>query len=180
MARMDMSPQKLEFAARIARIEAGCGSKTTVYVGMDETFQLMPSGRARKGGEFEVFRNALYPLSMVVCFGLGVLANAAATWLRFFLNGLPDPGADPDVDMAIQLVSAFCIAMVVAHFLRLRSGELTLSKSLGVVVCMLSFHNAVHLWPEAFKIAFSPMWVGQMLAQTEPDSLLWRGICFTF
>jgi hypothetical protein len=176
---MDLSPQKLEFAARIARIEAGCGSKTTVYVGMDETFQLKGRRKGPAGGQIEILRNALYPLSIVVCFALGIAANALATWLRFRLDGLPDPAADPDVNMAVQLMAGFCIAMVVAHLLRLRSGELTLAKSLGVVVGMLTLHNAVHVWPEAFKAAFSPLWVGQVIAQTEPQSLLWRGICFT-
>ena len=85
-----------------------------------------------------------------------------------------------DIEMLKMAATAFGIAVVASHLMGLRDRGLLVAKAIGVVAGMLFFHNLVHIWPQAFDRMFSPIWVARVLTETEPHSLLWRGVSFPF
>jgi len=176
------SPQQMEFEARIARITARQGhTNHTLFVGVDGSF--VPNvGKtpARMSGLAEIASNARYPLSVLASAVLGVFAHALGRWLVYQISGMPDPLADKDLAMITEAGIGFAIVMVLGYALRLRSAEHTTMKSLGVVTGMVTFHNAVHLWPETASALFSPLWVSRVLSTTEAASLMWRDVVLTF
>jgi len=177
-----MSPQQLEFSARIARINAGAmNTRTTVYVGVDDAFSFLPKARVMRGeGLVGAMQNAGYPLAFAASVLIGTVAHALTVYFRFKLTGLPDPTADPTVEMSVTLVSGFVTALVLGYLSGLSSRATVAMKFLGVVLGMLFFHNAVHAWPQVFEPMFSTVWVNQIVTSTEAHSLLFRGISFTF
>ena len=177
-----MTPQQAEFTARLARIEAASGQrKATLYVGPDESFVLdRPERRRQTSGLVALLLNASYPLSMVMAFGLGFLAFAIGRYIRFHLTGVGETPPDPDMEMVLQLGTGLAIAAVLGAVDQMKAFEYLIAKSLGVVAGLLAFHNLVHVYPDQFKLLFSPIWVTKMVTTTEPFSLLWRGISFTF
>jgi hypothetical protein len=177
-----MTPQQAEFTARLARIEAAAGKRsTTLYVGPDESYVLdRPVRRRNRSALLVMMGNAAYPLSLVLSFLVGFLAFGIGRYIRFHLTGAADAPPDPDTEMLIEVCSGLVIAAMLGQFDRMKSFEYLVAKSLGVVVALLTFHNLVHEFPEQFKMLFSPIWVTKVVTQTEPFSLVWRGISFTF
>lgn len=175
-----MSAHQAEFQARLARIQAGKGfTKTTVYVGMDTAFTYLPQGR-RKAGMAQVAGNMGLALGFPMAMAVGFLSFGLQRYAAFVLGDRPDPQANADVELLKMAAMAFGIAVVAGHLMRLRDRGLLVAKALGVLGGMLFFHNLVHLWPQLFERMFSPLWVAQLLAETQPHSLLWRGVCFPF
>jgi hypothetical protein len=176
-----MSAHHAEFQERLLRIQSGQGfTKATVYVGQETAFSYVPVNRRRGGMLGQLISNAGYALSFPFCVAVGVLCHGAERLAEFLLAGLPDPNANPDVEMAKVAVTGFLLTVVVTHLLGLRDKGLLVPKLLGVAGGMLFFHNLVHLWPQVFEPVFSKIWVAQITSMTEPASLLWRGISFPF
>lgn len=177
-----MSPQQLEFSARIARINAGAmNTRTTVYVGVDDAFSFIPKARVVRGeGLIGLMQSAGNPLALAVSLMIGIVAHALTVYFRFKLTGMPDPAVDPTIDMGVALVLGIVTAFVLGHLIGVSSRETTATKALGVVLGMLFFHNAVHTWPQIFEQAFNKDCVTHIMTSTEAHSLLFRGISFTF
>lgn len=174
------SAHQAAFQARLARIQAGKGfTKSTVYVGIDTAFTYQPQGQ-RKAGMGQVARNAGFALSFPMALLAGFLGFGLERYAAFIFAGRPDPQANPDLEMVKMAATAFGIAVVATHLMGLRDRGLLVAKALGVAGGMLFFHNLVHAWPQVFEQVFSPIWVARVLAETEPQSLLWRGISFPF
>jgi hypothetical protein len=175
-----MSMCQTDFADRISRIEKGIGSsKTTLYVGLDETYSVSYHARG-KAGKLDTVRNAGYPLSVLVAFILGLLSNAIARLAAFMSQGLPDGTANTDHLMVMDFVTAMMLSVVIGACLGMNIRKFMVARSLGVVGGMLGLHNAVHIWPWLFEPVFTKLWVGYILSSTEARSLLWRGVSFTF
>jgi hypothetical protein len=175
-----MSVHQTDFAARIARIEKGIGSsKTTIYVGLDETYAVQYRARGNNG-TLDLARNAGYPLSVLLAFMVGILANTIARLAAFLSQGLPDPGVGVDYVMMMDFITAMMISVVVGAVLGMNIRNFMVARSLGVVAGMFGLHNAVHVWPWLFEPIFSKLWVGYILSSTEARSLLWRGVSFAF
>jgi hypothetical protein len=175
-----MSAHQAEFQARLARIQAGKGfTKTTVYVGMDTAFTYLPQGR-RKAGMAQVAGNMGLALGFPMAMAVGFLSFGLERYFAFVLGGQPDPRASIDIEMLKMAATAFGIAVVASHLMGLRDRGLLVAKAIGVAGGMLFFHNLVHIWPQVFERMFSSLWVAKVLAETQPHSLLWRGVCFPF
>ncbi len=179
-----VSPGHADFARRVARINSGvASSKRTLFVGVDESYVIpVGFGRAGKAGNVSggTLRNALEPLSLILAFGLGVVAHGLAMVARFHLVGLPKVKATPDLEMLTQFVLGFLLALVCARALRLRGSSQQLARSIGVVAAVLLFHNIVHAYPEETGRVFSPLWVADVVTSTKPHSFLFRGLSFAF
>jgi cytochrome bd-type quinol oxidase subunit 2 len=119
--------------------------------------------------------NFAYPLSLVLSLAFGAAAHGLGMLIRFYVQGLPNWKANPDVEMMVQLLLGIVLAIVLGHLVRLRNRALV---SVGAAIGVLFFHNAVHAWPRVFASLTSELWVTQMLAHTKAHSLLWRGISF--
>ena len=174
------SENHLDFAERVKRIEKmRASAQQLLWVGVDEVYAMPCRSRTPKRSRGRtILANLMYPLSMVVAVALGTLSHAIGQVARFHVQGMPDPSANPDVEMLVQIVVGVVISIVLGFFLKLNNHTFTTLKSVGVVLGLLFFHNAVHLWPKAFASATSVLWVNDIVTHTKPGSLMWRGITF--
>lgn len=169
------------FQKRLARFNSGQIARNVLWVGTDESIAIPVRNRVVKtSGMRAALRNAVYPLTLLASVALGFVSYGLAQVARYHLQGLPDPQANPDIEMVSQLVIAFSLAMVLGYFLGLRARELTSLKSLGAFLGVVLFHNVVHLFPHVFDVLCSKMWVNYVVTHTKAYSLIWRGISFVF
>lgn len=175
-----MTPQQIEFAERVARINAASAKGvTTLHVGPEESYQIDRIQSGRRGPNSEILSNAMFPVSLVVCFLIGVLAVLITKWVRFQLTDPVAAPLAPDIDMVVEFLGALVVTTLISQFGGMREAEQKLARVLGVVAGMLCLHNLVHLYPEVFSVLFSDIWVSRVLTTTKPYSILWRGISFT-
>jgi hypothetical protein len=171
------------FQRRLQRVTSGRAPKHVIWVGSNEAYAMPERARpgrkaGRRAGGGSVLRNAIYPLARVWALVLGFLSYGLEQVARYQVSGLPDPTANPDMDMVVQVIGAFAIAMVLGHFLGLRGRNFSSLKSLGAALGLLAFHNLVHVYPQVFDRLTSPMWVTYVVTHTKAHSLVWRGISF--
>jgi hypothetical protein len=175
-----MSPHQLEFSARIARIESGVGSsKSTLYVGMDETYAVTyrRQGQQRAGNSVaDTVRNLGYPLIVMTAFLVGVASNAAARYVDFISNGLPGPTDNIDLQMAIDFAIALMVSSVLGLVFRIGIREFVMLRVIGIAAGVLGLHNVVHAYPQHFEPVFSAIWVSHIVTSTEMGSIVWRGV----
>ena len=176
----DASPLEL-FQRRLKRLTDGEAPRNVLWVGTDEYFEIPAKAKKRSPrGLAALVANAVYPVSVLAAVGLGVVAHGLVLMMRYQIQGLPDPKANPDIEMGAQLAMAFALSMVLGHFVGLRTKNFTSLKSLGAALGLLFFHNLVHLYPQAFDVLFSKSWVNYMVQHTHAHSMVWRGISFVF
>lgn len=176
-----MSAQQAEFQERLARIRSGAGfTKATVYVGLDEAFTYCPQNQRAANGLREKLANAGFVLSFPFCLAVGFACHVLERLAEYTFAGMPDPQANIDVEMVKIAVTGFAMTVVATFLLGLRDRGLMLPKLLGVAAGMLFFHNLVHYFPDFFGQVFSPIWVAHITSVTEPNSMIWRGISFSF
>jgi hypothetical protein len=175
-----MSPHQVDFSARIARIESGTGSsKSTLYVGMDETYAV--TYRQRGNGQAGnatggTFRSLGSLLLLVMAFVVGVAANVAARLVDFIWNGLPGPGDYSDLQMGVNFAIALVMSLILGLVFGIRLREFVLVRVIGIVAGTLALHNLVHAYPQYFAPAFPAPWVNHILTSTEAGSIVWRGV----
>jgi hypothetical protein len=178
---MEISTENhLDFAARVRRIEdMRASARQILFVGADEVYSVP---RRDKTTNTAPRRAALglitYPFSVLLAVGLGLGAHGMGQIARFHVVGLPDPTWSAEAEMLSQVVVGMVVAMVLGWVLHLTSHVHVTLKALGVVLGVLFFHNAVHLWPEAFAAATSEVWLQDVLAHSTPQSLAWRGVTY--
>ena len=176
----DTSPLDL-FQKRLKRLTEGEAPRNVLWVGTDEYFEVPRKKNTRKPrGLKALVVNALYPLSVLAAVGLGVVSHGLVLIARYQIQGLPNPKANPDIEMVAQLVMAFSLAMVLGYLIGLRAKNLTKLKSLGAALGLLFFHNVVHLYPQLFDVLCSKSWVNYVITHTHAHSMVWRGISFVF
>ncbi len=175
-----MSLHQTEFSARLARIESGVGSsKSTLYVGMDETYSVSYGRRgAQKRGNSvaDSIRNLGYPIMVILAFLVGVAANVAARLVEFRMNGLPTAADNIDVQMAINFGVALMIASVLGTVFRIGIRDFVMVRLMGIAAGVLGLHNVVHAYPQYFEQVFSTIWVSHITTATEAGSIVWRGV----
>jgi hypothetical protein len=176
-----LTAHQTEFHERLARINSGQGfTKATVYVGIDHSFTYVPKSRRGRGGMTQTASNAGYAMSFPLSMAIGFLCHVLERYTDFVMNGMAEPDMGIDMLMVKTAVLGFALTVVVTHLLGLRERGLLVPKLLGVAGGMLFFHNLVHRWPEVFDQLFSPIWVARITSMTEPHSIYWRGISFSF
>lgn len=173
--------QKTEFLARLARIESGAGSsKTTLFVGLDETILVNNKANAKMLKKAAaVPQKRLGPLEMLLCLVLGVFSLVLGLYFRFSITGNTNEIGSPDVNMAINGGIGLAIMLLIGYFLRFPLLKMIPVGTLGVLAGLVAFHNLVHFYPEKFAELFSPVWVEQVVTTTAANSIIWRGVSFT-
>ena len=177
-----LTPNHSDFLARAARVENNiAGTRQLLWVGVDEVYAVPRRARkARVSGFRALVQNAAYPVSILAAVVLGAVSHGIGQIARYHVQGLANQAANPDIETLAQVILGIVIAMVLGYVFGLHSKSFTTLKSTGVVIGMLFLHNAVHLYPKGFAVLTSPMWVNQVVSQTEAHSMLWRGISFVF
>ena len=177
-----LTPNHSDFLARAARVEKNiAGARQLLWVGVDEVYSMPRRERkAHVTGFGALVQNAAYPVSTLAAVILGAVSHAIGQIGRYHVQGLSNQAANPDIETLAQIILGIVIAMALGYVFRLHSKSFTTLKSMGVVLGVLFMHNAVHLYPKVFAVLTSPMWVNQVVSQTEAHSMLWRGISFVF
>lgn len=172
--------QKNEFLARLSRIEAGVGSsKSTLYVGLDETYQVdsKASAKLKKGIEKQPAK-PLGIFGMVLSAGLGAVALVVALYLRFAITGEAGPLGNTDAAMVTNGGIGLAVAFFSGYMLKMPMLKFVPISAVGVLAGLVSFHNLVHIYPSQFANVFSPTWVDQVVSATEANTIIWRGETF--
>lgn len=173
--------QKSEFHARLARIESGAASsKTTLYVGMDETILVNNKANARLLKKATaVPQKRLGLMELLLCIVLGVFSLVLGLYIRFSITGSADPLGSPDMEMMINGGLGLAITLFSGYFLRMPLLKMFPVGAVGVMAGVMAFHNLVHIYPEKFAEMFSPIWVEHVITATDANSIIWRGVSFT-
>lgn len=175
-----MSLHHTEFSARLARIESGVGSsKSTLYVGMDETYSVTYGRRGgpnRGNSVADTIRNLGYPIMVILAFLVGVAANLTARLVDFLMNGLPTAADNIDLQMAIDFGIALMVSSVLGAVFRIGIRDFVMVRLMGIAAGVLGLHNVVHAYPHYFEKIFSTIWVSHITTATEAGSIVWRGV----
>lgn len=176
-----MSMSNPDFDARLARIASGKGSsKSTLYVGMDEVYQVSYPNRGKAAGASASSSGILYPIALLIAFGVGAASHGGAAWIRFQLMGYGAGSGDIKTEYAIQAGSALVVALVLGTILGFRSRQTRVVMALGAIAALVLMHNAVHLYPAEFAQAFSAEWVEVVKASTTPRTAVFMGHAVSF
>jgi hypothetical protein len=173
-----MSPHQLEFSARLSRIETGTGSsKSTLYVGADETYAVTYRQRGQKKGSpvSNGVRKIAYPLIAILAFAIGIASNVLARLADFMLNGLPDGTENVDLMLGLHFVAALMISSIIGVFFRFSISDFMVTRMIGIGAGMIGLHNVVHTHPQYFEPIFSAAWVNYIINSTEAATIIWRG-----
>jgi len=110
---------------------------------------------------------------------IGALAVLLVRYGRFQLTGGALGGADADITMLADIVLAITLAILLRVVFRFRSTAHGFGKILGVVAMVLLMQNLVFAAPGLFERTFSVAWVDEVMATTQPNSVLLAGVTFT-
>lgn len=176
---MSMTNQE-EFAARLARVKTGgAHTKGTIFVGQDEQHHVTREVPQKQAKGKELVSNALYPLTLVAAFLLGLLATALGRYARFQLwAGQEAMGDDADLEMAISFGIGLMLSFVLAQMFRLTSKEHKGLQGMGVFVMVCGFHNFAHWLPGPMAVLFSPAYVADVQTNAPANSAKFRGAYF--
>ena len=160
--------QKKHFDERLKRISKG-GANTTaqMYVGPPEE-----TAARGKGGSDELSSLMQSPLWIIGAVLMGAVGVILSRLARFQLTGGALAGENADLFMIVDGVFAVAIVIALRSLLRRSGASMILAKALGIVAMIGIMHALVHEAPEVFSKVFSPVWVNEVLATTQPRSIL--------
>lgn len=122
--------------------------------------------------------NFKYPAAIVGAAFVGMLAVLISRYVRFQLLGGSLAGEDADITMMIDGGIAAACSFALFGMMRFSGPEFKAAQSVGIAIMILGMHNLVHAAPSVFKLAFSEGWTDEVVAYTEPNSILFRGASF--
>lgn len=172
--------QKQQFQERLKRISSG-GPNTAsqIYAGSLVGAKPGKKIRRRKDKSTASRRGASLPVSLLSGLFIGALAVLLVRYGRFQLTGGALGGADADITMMADIVLAITLAILLRVVFRFRSTVHGFGKILGVVAMVLLMQNLVFAAPGLFERTFSVAWVDEVMATTQPNSVLLAGVTFT-
>lgn len=167
------------FAARLARVQVG-GPNTnrTIFIGQDEQVHLGKKVVVKQSKSREFAGNAVYPLSLIGAFCLGLVAVALGFYARYQLMAGQAELEDADLEMALSGVIGIALSFVLAQMFRLTSKEHKAMQSAGVFVMVCAFHNFAFWAPGPMTLLFSPEYVARIQTEAPPNSARFRGAYF--
>ncbi len=171
------TPQKDEFAARLARVQANTG-RSLIMVGNDETFVREKKAFVQVSRRREVLGNLGYPAALIGSALLGMIAVAFGQYARFHLLSERAGPNDPDLEMLLAGGIGLGLALVLSQLFGLRSKEHRGMQGIGVFLMVCTFHNLPHWLPGPMALAFSPEWVSGVVANSPANSFYFRGIYY--
>jgi hypothetical protein len=176
--------QMERFRERVARIEKKAGKIELAPLGAVEfddkgtpIIHQAPSLRAQRFS-MNLRKLILLPFMLAIAIGVGALMVVATRFGRTIWDGgsLTGDGAGPAMLMDAGIALA---ALLVLRVLLRRRSRTTLVGNLGgLALGLLAMHNLVHVAPGVWTTAFPEAWVSDVLATTEPHSILIRGVSY--
>jgi hypothetical protein len=171
---------KADFAARLARVrQGGIGSNRTIFVGLDEVYLPRTAAPLPPVPAEELVESpAAFAQTLPIAALLGIAAVVLGRCARFHL--LPEVVLEAQFDMMANILVALALGLLFSYLMRLTRGLHLTALVLGVLAGVSGFHNLMHWFPSAAATLFSSEWVLTMLIASEPNSLLVRGMYFSF
>ncbi|MGR3515418.1 MAG: hypothetical protein ACU0GG_21855 [Paracoccaceae bacterium] len=111
------------------------------------------------------------PIALV----FGAMAVFAVRLAQFHINGTALVSSTPDMTMAIEAGVVILLSVIVMLMMPMQSALVKLGYLVGVGVGLVAMHNAVHMVPAVFSLAFSQGWTESVVAVTEPNSIYFLG-----
>ena len=122
--------------------------------------------------------NIRYPAKLVGCALVGMMAVFVARYVRFHMMGGTLAGEDADITMLIDGGIGAACGFLLFAILRFDGKEYKAAQTFGIVAMVMVMHNLVHYMPGVFNTLFSETWTEDVIAYTEPNSILFRGNSF--
>lgn len=123
-------------------------------------------------------QNVKYPAALVGSALVGMLAVFVARYVRFHLMGGSLAGEDADITMMIDGAIGAACSFLLFTALRFHGAEYKAAQTFGIFTMIVIMHNFVHAAPKTFSFIFSQEWTDEVIASTEPRSILFRGATF--
>jgi hypothetical protein len=143
--------QKREFQGRLDRIQS---TQSMLMLNLN---RLQPNLDPIEEASLHFAKNAIYPLSLIGAFLLGMLSVLIGQFVRVNLIGVGQPD---QLWLAVaDLIMATMIIFSIKSMFHLPLKELVFSQTIGVVLMFLTLHNFVLLAPFPFAVLMSPEWV---------------------
>ncbi len=119
-------------------------------------------------------RHLIEPFRALCAILVGGLAVFVARAARHHIFGGTFGGADPNMALLIDAGLALVLAVLICFALNFRSAMSMVGQFVGVAAMVLGMHNAAHFAPGAFSTVYSPAWTQEIVAASEPGSVLLR------
>lgn len=129
--------------------------------------------------ESTLLDNLAFVSRYLLALGLGVATIIASRYVQFHMAGPMWQQVDADTQVIMDNVIGAFLVLVLRMATKLDNKELAVCNMLGIWAMILGYHNAVHLLPEVFSVLFTPEYVYNMIARTEPYTLMFRDTVFT-
>ena len=174
-----MSQDQIDhFQQRLSRITDPRNTTwTDPETGMNVPRRMKKPPRPKTSG---ILGNLGYPLSFVFSFLIGILAVFASRYVRWHMLGMSADGADADFLMLVDGGIAAGMGFLLQQLLWMRAPEYVGAQVAGVFVMVCVMHNLMWWYPEEMSEVFGPDYVKSVMAYTEPDSILFRGVSFVW
>lgn len=136
----------------------------------------------REAAAVKIPREKIRPVVFLTALVLGAAAVVAvrygrAEWLTdMFPAALA--GEKAGMTMLSDFGAALFLCLVIKVVLGARSRQFVAAQTIGAAVMVLAMHNLVHAAPDLWQMAFPQSWVNEVVATTEPHSILITGISF--
>jgi len=158
-----MLDQQKVFAARLERIAVHAGhTNATLHIGGSEQLPQAALKRAMLGKA-----RPRAKASSALATPLALVSGAVSwVWAQWSL-----PVLLQSTDFWLSLVAAVAVMLLLRLVVGLKGPLMLAAQVIGLALAIVGLHNAVHLWPEPFAALFTPDWVQQVLASTQPMTL---------
>ena len=110
-----------------------------------------------------------------VAITVSVLMVVLVRVVKFHTTGVAMISDTPDITMATEVGAALLLSLLIFVRLPYAGVGYKLVQIVGVFGAITLMHNAVHYSPSISSLIFSQQWVEKVIAETEPNSVYFRG-----
>lgn len=136
-----------------------------------------PKAQKRRGQKSrEMAHNAIYPLSFVGAFALGVVMVFVLQFVRYQLN----PNSIHSDTFVLDAVFAMAGVWALGIMFRLKEKEFRAAQGVGVFVTISLIHNLAFWAPDTMETVFNENWVAVREEVATPNSLMLMGTYIPF
>lgn len=167
---MTVARGQTDFQERLKRIEKKGAGRAQVFNAADG-LKREPERRVSR-------RKPVGVVSVPIALILGAISLIVARLAIFRFGGLPEEFAKPDYELAAQAGMALGLVLLLAILFNMVRKRHLLASVAGIVLAMTAMHNLVHMAPGEWAKIFSPQWVSEIRATTEPNTLEFRGASY--
>lgn len=182
-----LDQQQLQgFRERVARIERRGRKMEYAPVGaveFDDSGEAVlgktPShARRKRAGQMKAL--LLMPFAVALALAFGAATVLTVRLARVIYDGSALTGEAAGRLMLIDAGGALAIVLLINALVRPRGRLTILGQLVGLGAGVLAMQDAVHMAPDLWLNAFPEAWVQSVLTETTPNSILIRGVSYSY